>query len=195
MLKSLLNNILGMILMKEFIYPEMMIHVPLCTNKNPKDILIISNDAAKLIQEVQKHYDVSADVISCNVDALRDAVDAKYDVVVCELDADAVVIAHVSRVLKEDGLVVCNHPSLDDREANRVIMKELAKYFKIIMPYNLGEGRTALLASKEYHPTADIILQRADMLDNLSYYNSDIHPAAFAMGNYIRKEYLGIIKN
>ena len=33
------------------------------------------------------------------------------------------------------------------------------------------------------------------MLDGLSYYNCDIHPAAFAMGNYIRKEYLGVIKN
>jgi len=63
------------------------------------------------------------------------------------------------------------------------------------MPYNLGNGATALLASKAYHPTADLILHRADMLDNLSYYNCDIHPAAFAMGNYIRKEYLGSIKN
>lgn len=51
------------------------------------------------------------------------------------------------------------------------------------------------LASKEYHPTADVILQRADMIDGLSYYNCDVHVASFAMGNYIRKEYLGIIKN
>lgn len=184
-----------MILMKEFIYPEMMIHVPLCTNKNPQDILIISNDAAKLIQEVQKHYDVSADVISCNLEALRDAGDAKYDVVICELDADATVVAHISRVLKEDGLVSLQHPNLENTELNKVLMKELAKSFKIIMPYNLGNCETALLASKEYHPTADIILHRADMLDNLNFYNSDIHPAAFAMGNYIRKEYLGSIKN
>jgi spermidine synthase len=63
------------------------------------------------------------------------------------------------------------------------------------MPYNLGNCSTALLASKEYHPTADIILQRADMLDSLDYYNCDVHVGSFAMGNYIRKEYLGIIKN
>jgi spermidine synthase len=63
------------------------------------------------------------------------------------------------------------------------------------MPYNLGNGSTALLASKEYHPTADVILQRSDMIDGLSFYNCDIHVSAFAMPNYIRKEYLGIIKN
>ena len=28
--------------MKSFIYPEMMVHVPLCTNKTPKNVLIIS---------------------------------------------------------------------------------------------------------------------------------------------------------
>jgi len=29
----------------------------------------------------------------------------------------------------------------------------------------------------------------------LDYYNCDVHVGSFAMGNYIRKEYLGIIKN
>jgi len=33
------------------------------------------------------------------------------------------------------------------------------------------------------------------MIDGLNFYNCDIHIAAFAMPNYIRKEYLGIIKN
>lgn len=181
--------------MKDFIYPEMMVHVPLCTNKDPKEVLIISDDAQYLIEEIQKHYDVSADVISRNLELLRNAEEAKYDVVICEMEADAAVIGHISRVLKDDGQLSIVHPNLDETETNKELMQNLGNYFKVIMPYNLGNGSTALLASKEYHPTADLILQRADMLDNLSYYNSDIHPAAFAMPNYIRKEYLGIIKN
>jgi len=182
--------------MKEFIYPEMMVHVPLCTNKLPQNILIISDNAKLLIEEVQKHYDISADVISCNLDALREAKDAIYDVVISEMGSDGVVLAHISRVLKEDGLLSTPNPSLDEKiDENKQLMEILAKYFKIVMPYNLGNCSTAILASKEYHPTADIILQRSDMLDNLNYYNSDVHPASFAMGNYIRKEYLGIIKN
>jgi len=181
--------------MKEFIYNEMMVHVPLCTHKEPQNILIISNSAAGLIAEVQKHYDISCDVVSANIELLREVKENAYDVVINELEGDAVVWAHINRILSEEGIVVTKHPALDDIEENKILMDILGKYAKIVMPYNLGNCTTALLASKEYHPTADIILQRADLLDNLEYYNSDIHPAAFAMGNYIRKEYLGIIKN
>ncbi|MBU0720704.1 spermidine synthase [bacterium] len=181
--------------MKSFIYPEMMVHVALCTNKNPENVLIISDNADLLINEMNKHMDIGANVIACTLDALRDAADASYDVVINEMNSDAAVIAHISRVLKADGLVVSVHPSLEKIDENKQIMQILGNYFKVIMPYNLGNGETALLASKEYHPTADLILQRSDMLDGLEYYNCDIHPAAFAMPNYIRKEYLGIIKN
>ena len=181
--------------MKDFIYNEMMVHVPLCTHKEPQNVLIISNEAGAFVAEIQKHTDISCDVISANLDLLRDAKDNTYDVVISELDGDAVVIAHINRVLKEDGLFVIKHPSLDNVDENKTMMEIIGKYAKIVMPYNLGNCSTALLASKEYHPTADIILQRADLTDGLEYYNSDVHPAAFAMGNNIRKTYLGIIKN
>ncbi|MFT7860596.1 MAG: spermidine synthase [Sulfurimonas sp.] len=181
--------------MKEFIYNEMMVHVPLCTHKDPKRVLIISDNASGMADEIEKHEGIACDVISANVNLLRDAADNTYDVVISELESDAAVLAHYNRVLNEEGLLVTKHPSLDDVDANKQMMEILGKYAKIIMPYNLGNGETALLASKEYHPTADIILHRTDMLDNLNYYNSDVHPAAFAMGNYIRKAYLGIIKN
>ena len=181
--------------MKEFIYNEMMVHVGVCTNKNPENVLIISDDATGLVCEVQRHENVSCDVISTNINLLRDAKDATYDVVISEMDANAAVLAHFNRVLKEDGLLVTTTPSLDETQANKQIMEVLGKYTKIIMPFRVGGEKLSLLASKEYHPTADIILQRADMLDGLEYYNCDVHVAAFAMGNHIRKEYLGIIKN
>lgn len=181
--------------MKPFIYPEMMVHVPLCTNKNPQNVLVISDDAKPFIDELNRHSEVEVKEIETSMDALRNEADASYDVLISEMADDAAVLAHINRVLKADAQLVITHPSLDDVDANKSLMQILGKYFKIIMPYNLGNGKTALLASKEYHPTADIILQRADMIDGLSYYNSDIHVAAFAMPNYIRKEYLGIIKN
>lgn len=183
--------------MKDFIYNEMMVHVPLCTHKEPNNVLIISENSAGFVQEIQKYkYDeINYDVISTDITLLRDVEDDKYDVVISELDTDAAVLAHFNRVLNEDGLLVTVHPSLDDVAENKKIMQILGKYAKIIMPYNLGNGKTALLASKEYHPTADVILQRTDLLDGLEYYNCDIHPAAFATGNNVRKEYLGIIKN
>ncbi|MDO8455007.1 MAG: spermidine synthase [Sulfurimonas sp.] len=181
--------------MKSFIYPEMMVHVALCTNKVPENVLIISNNAELLMDEMKKYGEVSSKVIGCSMDELREEADASYDVVISEMYGDNVVLAHINRILKADGQLVINNKPLEDVDSNKVLMQDLANYFKIIMPYNLGNDNSAILASKEYHPTADIILQRADMLDNLNYYNTEIHLASFAMPNYIRKEYLGIIKN
>ena len=181
--------------MKEFIYSEMMVHVPVCTSKEAKDILIISDNADLLSAEAARHSESSVKVIACNLNEISALEDNAYDVVISEMDSDAALFAHVNRVLKDDGQFVTTHPSLDDVQANKSMMQILGNYFKIIMPYNIGNGSTALMCSKEYHPTADINLHRADMIDDLSYYNCDIHPAAFAMPNYIRKEYLGIIKN
>lgn len=180
--------------MKNFIYNEMMVHVGVCTNKAPQNVLLLSDNADGFVAEMDKHDAIAYEVIS-NVDGLRGADDSKYDVVISELGNDAAVLAHINRVLKEDGLIVMDIPSLDEVEVNKQTMQILGKYAKVIMPFRVSEGKFALLASKEYHPTADIILHRSDMLDNLNYYNCDVHPAAFAMGNNIRKEYLGIIKN
>ncbi|MCW8896172.1 MAG: spermidine synthase [Sulfurimonas sp.] len=181
--------------MKEFIYPEMMIHVPVCTSKEANDILIISDNADLLSVEAARHSETNVKVITCSLSEISALEDNAYDVIVSEMASDPALFSQVNRVLRDDGQFVTTHPSLDEVEENKNIMKMLGNYFKVIMPYNLGNGSTALLSSKEYHPTADINLHRADMLDGLSYYNCDIHPAAFAMGNYIRKAYLGSIKN
>ena len=181
--------------MKEFIYPEMMVHVPMCTSKNPQNVLIISDSADLLAKEILKYNDIDTKAIECTLDAIRDLEDSSVDVIICEMSSDAAVLAHLSRILKDDGQLSITHPSLDEVDANKIMMKILGNYFKVIMPYNVGNNSTSLLASKEYHPTADINLQRADMLDDNQFYNCDVHIASFAMGNYIRKEYLGIIKN
>jgi len=181
--------------MKNFIYSEMMVHVGLCISKTAQDILIVSDNAQELSVEVAKHNESSATVISASLESLSTLSDNAYDVVINELKIDGAVASQINRILKDDGQLVTNHPSLEKIEENTLMMKILGQYFKIIMPFNMGNATTALLASKEYHPTADVILQRSDMLDDLNYYNCDVHVGAFAMGNYIRKEYLGIIKN
>jgi spermidine synthase len=182
--------------MKSFIYPEMMVHVPLCSHKNPQSVLLISDNATLFDGELARYRDCSVTTIKASdaSDAICNLEDNTFDVVLSEGSSDAVLLAHIARVSKEDALISIVHPSLDDIEANTIIMKALGKDFKIIMPYDAGES-TLLLASKEYHPTADIILQRTDLLEGHSYYNCDIHPAAFATGNDVRKAYLGVIRN
>ncbi len=184
--------------MKDFIYPEMMVHIPLCTVKKPENVLIVSDDAEALESEVARHDTMKSKTVSASdlMTNLRDQEDGSADVILMDvLTDDAAAIAHVNRILNDEGLVVLKHPTLDNETDNKKLMQVLGNYFKIIMPYYIGNGETLLLASKAYHPTADIILHRTDMLDGLQYYNCDIHPAAFATPNYIRKTYLGIIKN
>lgn len=181
--------------MREFIKNEMLIHTALCTSKEPKNVLIISNNATALENEVKKHDNINFSSITCSIDALSTLKDNFYDVIVSQMILDKSILAQIQRVLKSDALLVSDNFKLDDIESNKELLSMLGKYFKIIMPFYVGGDNTALLCSKEYHPTADVILQRADMLDNLEFYNSDVHKAVFAMGRYIKKAYLGYFKN
>ncbi len=183
--------------MRENTYAELMVHVPVCTHKEPKNVLIISDNASAMMDEISKYNNIDATAIGTDVDALREIDDKSFDVVVSEADIDPVTTAHINRVLKEDGLASFAPFDLENVEQSTEKFKELGKYFKIAMPYSLlaTTVNTAVLASKEYHPTADINLQRADLTDGFTVYNSDLHVGIFAMPTYIKKAYLGIIKN
>ncbi len=180
--------------MKIKAYSEMIVHVPLCTHKEPSRVLVISQDPAELISELDRYGDIQH-TLSVDSKKLSDVDEKSFDVIVCDEEVDAVVASHISRVLSDDGVVSMIHPSLTQKRANEVLMGILGSTFKIIMPYKLWEDQTLLLASRSTHPTADLNLHRSDMLDGQSYYNCDIHIASFAMPQHIRKEYLGVIKN
>jgi len=181
--------------MREKNYNELMVHIPLCTHKEPQKVLIISDKALGLVDEVAKYKTIESNVISTNVDDLRDVEENSFDVVISEADIDAVTVAHINRVLKEDGLATLVGLDLGMVEDTTTKLNEIGKYFKIAMPYKMLSHKVAVLASKEYHPTADINLQRADLTDGFEVYNSDLHVALFAMPTNIKKTYLGIIKN
>lgn len=181
--------------LRDFIYAEMMVHIPVCTSKEPKNILIISDDSRIFEDELKKYSENLSVSVAKDLDGVSSLEDGLFDVVICEIDIDVKMLAQLNRTMKSDGLLATTHPTLSQVEANKKLMSLLGTSFKIVMPYFLGSSTTALLCSKEYHPTADVNLHRSDMLDGVNYYNSDIHRAVFAMGNYIKKEYLGIIKN
>lgn len=184
--------------MKTFVYPEMMVHVSMCTHKLPTSVLLASDNRDLLMNELARYKESTVTTVGSNdlLASFRNAQEKSADVVMVDaLTTDSVVIAHISRILKDDGVVVMKHPSLDDVGANKPLMEALGNYFKIIMPYRLEDGSTLLLSSKEYHPTADVILQRTDLLEGHQYYNCDVHPAAFAMPQYIRENYRGLARN
>ena len=183
--------------MRENSYAELMVHVPVCTHKEPKNILVVSDDASALMDEIAKYGSMEARAVDCNVDALRDMDQAIFDIVISENVNDPVSIAHIGRVLKEDGVASFASFNLEEKNTATPQIEEIGKYFKIAMPYFLLDTteNMALLASRQYHPTADINLQRADLTDGFTVYNSDLHIGIFAMPTYIKKNYLGIVKN
>ncbi len=184
--------------MKPFIAPEMMTHVAMCTHKNPQNVMVVSNQNDLLKGELSRHTRIDAIYADASdlLGTLRGVADKSIDVLLLDtLSDDGAVFAHANRILKEDALMVCRHPNLDDVAENTKLMQILGNYFKIIMPYYNGAGETLLLCSKEYHPTADIILQRSDLLEGQQFYNCDVHIGVFAMPQYVRKNYLGIIRN
>lgn len=183
--------------MKPFVHPEMMVHIPLCTHKEPKNVLVASDSAEALMSEIGRYLGIDTVVINATnvLESLRNVADKSIDVALFDLtDGDAALMAHLNRVLTDKGVCVMKHPDLDDVAANTALMQVLGNYFKIIMPYYAG-NETLLLCSKEYHPTADVILQRTDLLEGQQFYNCDVHIGVFAMPQYVRKNYLGIIRN
>jgi len=179
---------------KEFIYNEMMTHIPVCSHKAPKNVLLISNSPAGIQAELARHTDIN--VTTGALDAIANGEDAAYDIVLIDSTAaiSRATYAHLNRIVKEDGLISSLNASLDDESASKEQLAAIGEYFKVVMPYK-AEDKTMILASKAYHPTADVILHRTDLIDGLSYYNCDIHISSFAMPNYIRSTYRGIIKN
>ena len=80
-----------------------------------------------------------------------------------------------------------------DEEKLKSDLKLVGEKFWIAMPYKFGH-ETAILASKKYHPTADIILQRSDLLNDLEYYSTEIHHASFVFPAAQYKALTGIAR-
>ncbi len=157
---------------------EMLFFVPLCTHENAKECLSIGFDnipqeAIKLAANIttQANQGEKFDSESFDVVVTNDENTNKQD---------------IFRVLKKDG-VLCMKLGNDVKKQ----LTELGSFYRIVMPFF---GMKLVFASNKYHPTADIILDKADFLEGVEYYNADIHLASFAIYEKAKKELKGIIK-
>ncbi|SKB80362.1 spermidine synthase [Malaciobacter marinus] len=173
-------------------FNEMMVHVPLCTHKEPENILVIGETSPELKKELEKH----PFNIEFGDEALLNSKDEKnIDVIILtNIKISELILANINRVLKDDGLITFKTESFQNDE-NRLKedLQLVGTKFWIAMPFKFGHT-TAILASKKYHPTADIILQRSDILDDLDYYSTEIHHASFVFPAAIHKALTTIAK-
>ena len=192
-----------------FIKDEMLVHVPLCTHAEPRRVLVVGG-CDSLRNELDKHSVIEE---TLHLDAegaaetLRNLGARKYDVAIVadgRFGGDREFWIELTKHLDEKGLASAVMSNLvTETEAAKTELRLLGGIYRILMPYRYeGERSEAgclpneylLLASRFYHPTADINLQRADLTDGFRYYNSDIAVAAFQTPTFLYREFLEIIK-
>ena len=147
----------------KFAFIEMFTHVPICSHPNPKDILIVGKNN-NLIDEINRYKDINSSLKDEAI--LKDLDENSFDIILVNTKVDRVGIGHINRILRDDGIVILAPKSfIDEKEIFLEELTHLSEIFKIVMPYRVENSilRQAyfVFASKKYHPTADIILQRA----------------------------------
>lgn len=121
-----------------------------------------------------------------------------YDIIIAQMPL-SVELNEVVPLLDKEGILVLNAPNpFLDFQKLKDLMLSLSD-FRILMPFyaplSLLPYDFYLFASYKYHPTADICLQKADMLEGLEYYNALLHQSAFVLPQRLKQSLVGIAKN
>lgn len=174
-------------LSNEQIKAEMLVHIPMNTHKEPNSVLVVGADEA-IKSELSKY--------ECSVTYADEFnVEGTFDVIILNDDrVDEMVLANVQRVLEQKcGVFVSSVvPYENDSEVMSKQLDTIGSQFWIAMPYRF-EGMSAILASKKYHPQADIILDRSDFIES-DYYYTELQNACFMMPAYAQKALTGIAR-
>lgn len=181
--------------------------------RHPKMVVDMVDPDGTLLQETRKYFPYQEKTWtnerfcfapSNGLSWITDFNDAMYDIIIVNgndivsgLDCD--VIATLDRILKEDGICVirCGHV-IYHHESVKTILSDFGEKFQVAMPYmpfHTSVPYGFVYASKKFHPTADLYLQKADMLDDLSYYTAEFHKAAFSLPRFLESAFKGVAKN
>ena len=192
----------------DFIKSEMLTHVAINTHANPKKVLVI-NGGKRVGRELEK-YDTITEVINIDgvdaIEKLQDLGAKKFDVAIVsttDYTNNREFWIELTKLLDTKGVAAIEMSNIvttvDDAKSE---LKLAGTIYPIVMPYRYdkaidGKVLTSeylMLASRFYHPTADINLQRADLTEGFAYYSSDVAISSFTVPTFAYKEYLGIIK-
>ena len=158
---------------KNIIHNEMMIHIAMNTHKNPQNVLVVGLKDSHFKEEISKYEAKVTYSDELNIDE-------KFDIIIYNnKDLSAMALASIQRSLEQkDGIMVCVSERFKVNSEKLITdLKNIGKDFWICMPFRYGHTM-AILASKKYHPQADIILDRSDFID-AQYYNSEIFSNIF----------------
>ena len=175
---------------KGYAYDEMMVHVPLCSHKDIKKILVVGDVSSDFKAELDKH--------ECKDVTFSDElnVEGQFDIILYNKDVPTQLeMAAVERCIEpKKGIFVTKASFIHkDIEVSKQEIATIGKNFWICVPYSFGHN-TLIFASKKYHPQAEIVLQVSDLLEDCNYYSTEMQNATFVHPTYITKAITGIAK-
>ena len=175
-------------------FNEMMVHLPLCTHKEATKVLIVGSTNEDMKAQAAKHNKVS-NIEFGDTSIITSKSEKNIDVIILtDVKIDELLLANISLILKEDGLIAFPSKAFSrDEDQLFADLKLVGSKFWIAVPFKFGHT-TSILASRRYHPTADLNLQRADLLDDLNYYSAEIHNASFVFPAAEHRALTGIAK-
>ena len=192
----------------DFIRSEMLTHIPFNTHADPRRVLVI-NGGKRVARELQKYGNLDEIIHIDNIDTvskLQNLGAKRFDLAIVstnEYTNSREFWIELTKNLDAKGVVSIQMSNIITKVKEAKAQLKLAgSIYSIVMPYRYDKAvdkeiitsEYLMLASRFYHPTADINLQRADLTDGFAYYNSDIAIAAFSVPTFVYKKYLGIIK-
>ena len=186
----------------EFIYDEMVVHIPMAVHPNVKHVLVIGGgdfpdnacglsdprvtvyyeDGLRFLRSKQNMYDL----------IINDAIDP--------LGHNAGLFTkefygNCYRALKEDGIMVYQHGSPfydEDEESCRVMHRKASHSFPVSRVYQAhiptcSSGYWLFgFASKKYHPLDDLNVKRwKERKIKTWYYTTNLHKGAFMLPKYV----------
>ena len=180
----------------EFIYDEMITHVPMAIHKEAKDILVIGAGDGGVVRELTR-YDRVRRIDLVEMDPMVvEACRAYLPGNACRLD-DRRVHLHYENALKDDGIMVNQQGSpfyAEDAHAMQRSHKRIASTFQISRVYQAHIPTFAAgywlfgFASKKYHPVDDLDPEAWNALNlRTRYYTTRLHKGAFYLPAFLEE--------
>lgn len=198
----------------KFIESELLSFIPLCTIANPSNVLLfdsfnleiaslcleqgvaldmIQNDTKKL----ESMQDSKQVLTHKNFNLYKQAIDLdikKYDVIIADSTLNKHKIDGLSRMLSKQGVLVAKNANPLENENEFIEQVAIySEFFSVVMPFFSIIPTSYIFASKQTHPTADMILHKIDLLE-CKYYNAKIHESCFTMPTFLANKLDSIIK-
>ncbi|MDR0747061.1 MAG: hypothetical protein LBE89_04125 [Helicobacteraceae bacterium] len=191
-----------------YIY-EFAAHAPLCVREETRSVLVLCESAdGALIDEFAKHSQPpnvtvfssraasfkaeNCDFKSGSIAALVETEERLFDVAIDlrTVKPNRQECLELLGRLTENGIALKAFGALENEalKAFGSCRYVIPFAFSSFLPLDRAVDGF-IFASKKFHPTADLRLQKADMLSNLRYYSVETHIASFALPPFIYEKF------